>query len=587
MAAPGKKSKQKWKSFDLTIENTRGRQTAGSGEITLKNDYDDYGGRRTDELVLPKAPRSSRAAEEDAKVPTTGPFYAYISNLAYELNEDELIDYFNHLNVNVKTVNLPKNEQSFKSRGFAHAEFEDRESLLTVLHYSHTDLKGRRMRVELAQNDGRGGMRGGMRNMNEPDYISQDWRAGGGRRDNDDDGYKSRRNYGDSGFGRRDGDRRGGFDREQRGGGFSRGDDERDWSRDSNTSWRDRAGSDRDRDRGGDRDRRGGGGFGSRGFDDRRGGDRDRDDRRGGGELSWKRDTMPSSQEPSEDREEPRARPKLDLKPRSAAPVEKEEGGGGGGGEKASIFGGARPVDTASRERQIEERLEKQTALVDDPPRRKGPDSWERGRDRDRGYNKDGYRDSSRGGDRSRDRDRDRDERRSDDDYHEAEKEGERGGRPALAPAPPPSTNAWAARAAMAANQHSADNGRTSPPASDDDSKSGGGSSPPPQRQPPSQDSDAASRKYQPPRGRRPLPPSDDRSQPNSGRAPASATGQKTANHSRAPAQAPASARPREPRKDEKDEAARVPKFQEQKPPNFVGSNKYSFLEETNEAAAN
>ncbi|XP_022185743.2 eukaryotic translation initiation factor 4B isoform X3 [Nilaparvata lugens] len=501
MAAPGKKGKVKWKAAYIPIETVK--TASGSGEINLKlNDYDDYGGRRTDDVVLPKAPRASRAAEEDAKVPTTGPFYAYISNLAYELNEDELTDYFRSLNVNVKSVNLPKNDQSFKSRGFAHAEFEDRDSLLTVLHCAHSDLKGRRMRVELAQNDARGGgMRsGGMRsNMNEPDYISQDWRAGGRRDNNDDDGYKSRRNYGDSGFGRRDGDRDrrgGGFDRDQRGGGgFSR-DEERDWTRDSNTSWRDRGGSDRDRDRGGDRDRRGGGGFGgSRGFDDRRGGDRDDRDRRdrGGGELSWKRDTMtPSSQEPSE---EPRSRPKLDLKPRSAAPVEKEEGGGGGG---ASIFGGARPVDTASRERQIEERLEKQTALVDDPPRRKGADSdrWERGRDRDRDrvYSKE---------DRSRDRDGERERERDEDRDVEREKGG--GGKPALAPAPPPSTNAWTARAQMAANQHSADNGRTSPNGSEDDSRGAA----------PAHDSDAAPKKYQPPRGgqqaasRRPLPPSD------------------------------------------------------------------------------
>ncbi|KAK7074505.1 hypothetical protein SK128_018086 [Halocaridina rubra] len=93
-----------------------------------------------------------------------------------------------------------------------------------------------------------------------------------------------------------------------------------------------------------DDDRRGGGGGGGGGYRDdpwRR--DRgDRDDRgppRGGGF----------------DDSGPRERPKLNLKPRSA-PVngEKKEGAGGGG---ASIFGDARPVDTASRELEIEKKL--------------------------------------------------------------------------------------------------------------------------------------------------------------------------------------------------------------------------------------
>ena len=53
---------------------------------------------------------------------------------------------------------------------------------------------------------------------------------------------------------------------------------------------------------------------------------------------------------------EPRSRPRLILQPRSkpeepAAP-------------QASIFGGAKPVDTAAREKEIEERLEKEKGEV-------------------------------------------------------------------------------------------------------------------------------------------------------------------------------------------------------------------------------
>lgn len=64
--------------------------------------------------------------------------------------------------------------------------------------------------------------------------------------------------------------------------------------------------------------------------------------------------------------DEPKTRPKLKLQPRTkppeevAAAVVKEEVAPTPTPPAASIFGGARPVDTAAREREIEERLSKQ-----------------------------------------------------------------------------------------------------------------------------------------------------------------------------------------------------------------------------------
>lgn len=71
----------------------------------------------------------------------------------------------------------------------------------------------------------------------------------------------------------------------------------------------------------------------------------------------------------------PTQRPKLNLKPRSTpkeedatvAPAMQSS-------RAASIFGGAKPVDTAAREREVEERLQKeqeklQRQLEDDKPR--------------------------------------------------------------------------------------------------------------------------------------------------------------------------------------------------------------------------
>ena len=51
-------------------------------------------------IVLPTAPRASRGtAIDESKLPTTGPFQAYLSNIPYDLNEDELTSLFQDLKV--------------------------------------------------------------------------------------------------------------------------------------------------------------------------------------------------------------------------------------------------------------------------------------------------------------------------------------------------------------------------------------------------------------------------------------------------------------------------------------------------------
>lgn len=57
----------------------------------------------------------------------------------------------------------------------------------------------------------------------------------------------------------------------------------------------------------------------------------------------------------------PTQRPKLNLKPRSAPKEEETSAAPAAQSSRAaSIFGGAKPVDTAAREREVEERLQKE-----------------------------------------------------------------------------------------------------------------------------------------------------------------------------------------------------------------------------------
>ncbi|CAB1354213.1 unnamed protein product [Coregonus sp. 'balchen'] len=246
---------------------------------------------------------------------------------------------------------------------------------------------------------------GRMGDMGGPEKTdSDDWRArptadaDDGPPKREESAFGSRDRYGDRDGPRRENDRGFGGDRD-RGFGGDR-DSGRDRGRDR---YDDRGGesggettaqnltypfgSRRDRDDGGrrafgsgyrrDDDYQSGGGGGSRyGDRDRYGGDRE--------------DRYERQDEGSEERREggPTERPKLVLKPRSM-PKEVEQAGGGGAppaapaaarsSGRASIFGGAKPVDTAAKEREVEEKLQRQ--LEEDKSR--GFERKPRDRDRD------------------------------------------------------------------------------------------------------------------------------------------------------------------------------------------------------------
>uniref|UniRef100_A0A182IAB8 Uncharacterized protein n=1 Tax=Anopheles arabiensis TaxID=7173 RepID=A0A182IAB8_ANOAR len=294
------------------------------------DDDDDYR-VRTQVIALPTAPRASRILNDDS-IPTSPPFSVYVSNLPYDINENDLYDIFE--NVEIVSMTLPRDDsETWRLRGFGYIEFATRNDLMEVLAMPEPMARNRRIRIGL---------------YNESDNK---------RRNNRYDNFTS----GDS-------------DRPSSGG-----------------NWRDRpdSGASRpmgDRDGGGmrrpyDRDREGGGrDGGDRGNVFRRGPDSGRGPiggAGGGGGGIMRRDP-----------EVPMERPKLVLQPRTLplpelpkpaveSDDESERGGRGGSDEQpaeaaeppkprptpvpaAKVFGDAKPVDTAAREREIEERLRQQ-----------------------------------------------------------------------------------------------------------------------------------------------------------------------------------------------------------------------------------
>ncbi|OQR74924.1 hypothetical protein BIW11_00872 [Tropilaelaps mercedesae] len=279
------------------------------------------------EVVLPTAPISSRGGHyDDSKVTTKPPFTAYLGNLPFEATEEEIANFFQDLKL--KSIRLVTDSAN-RPKGFGYAEFEDRRSLVDALALDGDQMRNRTVKVGLPNEneDSRGGYGSrdrsgyGLRGDRPPERdLGTDWRA-------------SRRE---------DFPSRGGYE-----GGYTRAGD--------------RFG---DRDRiYGDRDRS----FDWRSSEGRGGFDRDNRDRDRGGFGS--RYEPPRDREYRVDDSTPSERPRLNLAPRTkpVEPIKVIEQEPADVPEhprpkiekpKASdIFGEAKPVDTAAREREIEAKL--------------------------------------------------------------------------------------------------------------------------------------------------------------------------------------------------------------------------------------
>ncbi|XP_041835795.1 eukaryotic translation initiation factor 4Ba [Melanotaenia boesemani] len=513
MAASAKKKNKKGKTLTLTdflAEDSGGSNIPPSypakstswadetddldGDVSTSwhTEEDTYRAPPIDRSILPTAPRSAREPNIDrSKLPRSPPYTAFLGNLPYDVTEDSIKDFFRGLAISaVRLPREPNNPERLK--GFGYAEFDDVESLLRALSLSEENLGNRRIRVDIADqsNDKErdsgcmgGRDRGGRMADMGPDKTDSDWRArpsadaddGPPRRD-DAFGERSRDRYESDRY--RDGPRR---DNDRYDGGRDRYRERYD-DRDRRDRYDDR--DRRDYDRGGF-DSRGGGGGGRRAFGS--GFRRDYDDNRGSSDRYSDRDRYGDRDDRYDKRDErreeraPQQRPKLNLKPRSV-PKEEEGTSGSGGTSPAaapsstsrasSIFGGAKPVDTAAKEREVEERLKKeeerlQRQLEEDKGR--GPER--KMRDRDPSWrNEETHTERSRTGSESSQQgstsgkgSKCRESERSGENEVFSGREGNTSPGPSprppstssskeplkVMPAPPPKENAWAKRSAV------------------------------------------------------------------------------------------------------------------------------------------
>lgn len=87
----------------------------------------------------------------------------YVGNLPFSANEDELRELF-EVHGTVTGVDLIKDRETGRPRGFGFVEMEDQEAEAAISALDGKELGGRNLRVNVAKERGGGG--GGDRNRN-------------------------------------------------------------------------------------------------------------------------------------------------------------------------------------------------------------------------------------------------------------------------------------------------------------------------------------------------------------------------------------------------------------------------------------
>ncbi|KIY68816.1 RNA-binding domain-containing protein [Cylindrobasidium torrendii FP15055 ss-10] len=107
----------------------------------------DRPGRR-DDFMSSRPDRQGFPPREDLPLPTGPPYTAFIGNLAFDLGESELDEFFSACNT--KSTKIIKDRDE-KPKGFGYVEFADLDGLKAGLALSGTSFAGRTIRVSVAE----------------------------------------------------------------------------------------------------------------------------------------------------------------------------------------------------------------------------------------------------------------------------------------------------------------------------------------------------------------------------------------------------------------------------------------------------
>ncbi|KJA13445.1 hypothetical protein HYPSUDRAFT_174038 [Hypholoma sublateritium FD-334 SS-4] len=147
-------------------------------------------GRRGDDFLTSRPDRQSGPPREDVPIPSQPPYTAFVGNLAFDLTETELGEFFS--GTKVKSIKIIKDKDE-KPKGFGYIEFDDVEGLKDALAKTGTNFSGRTVRVSVAEPPKERGGFGG--SFEDSAKFDNPWRRDGPLPDLTDSRDASRRRF--------------------------------------------------------------------------------------------------------------------------------------------------------------------------------------------------------------------------------------------------------------------------------------------------------------------------------------------------------------------------------------------------------
>jgi translation initiation factor 4B len=147
------------KSKKISLNEFLGDNTLGSWADEMdslpnapaaRTDQENAGDRfeRREDYLNSRPDRQLGPPREDIPIPTQPPYTAFVGNLAFDLTEDELEQFFS--GVKTKSVKIIKSKDE-KPKGFGYIEFDNVEGLKDALSKTGSSFSGRTIRVSVAE----------------------------------------------------------------------------------------------------------------------------------------------------------------------------------------------------------------------------------------------------------------------------------------------------------------------------------------------------------------------------------------------------------------------------------------------------
>uniref|UniRef100_A0A8C8UKR7 RRM domain-containing protein n=1 Tax=Peromyscus maniculatus bairdii TaxID=230844 RepID=A0A8C8UKR7_PERMB len=113
----------------------------GDVSTTWHSNDDVYRAPPNDRSILPIAPRAAWEPNINwSHLPKSPPYTAFLGNLPYDVTEDSIKEFFRGLNISAICLSRETSNPD-RLKGFGYAEFEDLDSLLSVLSLNEESLE--------------------------------------------------------------------------------------------------------------------------------------------------------------------------------------------------------------------------------------------------------------------------------------------------------------------------------------------------------------------------------------------------------------------------------------------------------------